>query len=160
MLTVFQFISSKYVKIILPFEWGVAIMLRDCLLFSCPWPFITNADILRYGRSFPQSRFKPRPLALTPCQVIIVVDSFWTWPRSCLILKKLANNKHEIPCEIEGNCHRNVRFVMWGVWERSQSYFKYSHEVTLENPTRHERSMWKCVRLPMEIPLKAIALTK
>jgi hypothetical protein len=30
----------------------------------------------------------------------------------------------------------------------------------LENATGHERSMWKCVQLPMEIRLKAIALTK
>jgi len=32
--------------------------------------------------------------------------------------------------------------------------------MTLENANRHERSMWKCVQLPIEIPLKAIALTK
>ena len=74
--------------------------------------------------------------------------------------KNLANSKHEIPCEIEGNCHRNVQFVMCGVWKRSQNYFKYSHEMTLENATGHEKPTWKCVHLPMEIPLKATPLKK
>jgi len=61
-------------------------------------------------------------------------------------LRKTATETSSLSCEV---CGREVK-----------SYFKYSHEMALENAKGHERSVWKCVQLPMEIRLKAIALTK
>jgi hypothetical protein len=64
-------------------------------------------------------------------------------------LGKLKETATETSSLLREVCGREVRVAL-----------KFFDEMTPENASRHARSMWKCVQLPMEIPLKAVALTK
>lgn len=66
-----------------------------------------------------------------------------------IMLDEKSNNKLQICCETDENCHQNLRRIMWGVWRRGHSYLNHCEKMTLGNASRSGRAVWSGVWLPM-----------